>query len=154
MSLMFKISYGLYILSATDGDKDNACVINTLSQQTAAPERLSVTVNKANLTHDYIAKSGKCAVGVLATDATFDTIKNFGMQSGKTVNKFANIDTVRAENGVLVPVKGVLGYFELKVENSIDFGTHTMFVCSIAGLTDLRQAEPLTYSYYQSNIKP
>lgn len=154
MSLMFKISYGLYILSASDNGKHNACMINTLAQQTSNPERLSVTVNKANLTHDIIAKTKLCSVSVLGEDTAFETIKRFGMQSGRNADKFDNIATLTTQNGHIIPENGCIGYFDLRVENSIDFGSHTMFVCSVTGSNQLRQSPALTYDYYQTNIKP
>ncbi|MEG2541457.1 MAG: flavin reductase [Clostridia bacterium] len=154
MNLMFKISYGLYLLAANDGNRDNACMINTFMQQTNAPETFSVTVNKTNLTHDMIAKSKKCVVAILSTSTKFETIKNFGMQSGKTANKFEGVAAERAQNGVLVATDGVIGYFELDVESSVDMGTHTMFILKATANKVLADGEPLTYGYYQSNIKP
>lgn len=154
MNLLFQISYGLYILSAKEGDKDNACVINTLIQQTSSPERLSITVNNANYTCDMIKKSGVCAVTVLATYVNFDTIKNFGMQSGRTVNKFYGQYYDVTPSGIKIPLFGALGYFELKVAETHDLGTHTLFICDIAYKENIAEGEPLTYAYYQNNIKP
>lgn len=155
MNLLFKISYGLYILSSEADGKRGGCMINTLAQQTSTPERFSVTVNKQNFTHDLIVKSGKFAVAVLSKKTTFDLIKGFGMRSGKDVDKFADIPTVKASNGCYVPTEGTLGYFEMKVVDKIDFGTHTMFVAEpTATVALVDSGEELTYAYYQSDIKP
>ncbi len=156
MSLLFKITYGLYVLSAKDEDKNNACVINTVMQQTAVPERVSVTVNKDNYTHDMIKKSGCCAVSVLDTSTKFDLIKNFGMQSGRGgVDKFEGYKTTYTKSGIKVLTDNCMGYMELKVDSSVDMGTHTMFVCSIAdSVTNTSKFEPLSYAYYHAHVKP
>lgn len=155
MNLMYKISYGLYVLCSGDGQKDGGCIVNTLMQQSSAPERLTVTANKLTYTHELIKNSGKCAVAVLSNDTSFDFIKNFGFQSGRTINKFEKIESKRTQSGVLVPVTdNIIGYFDFKVEDSIDFGSHTMFVVSTVQSEAYKDAEPLTYNYYQANIKP
>ena len=156
MNLMFKITYGLYLLCAKDGEKDNACVINTFAQQTSAPETFSVTVNKQNLTTDMLKNSGKCAVAILSDKANFDLIKRFGMQSGKTADKFDGIESELTPAGVRVPkTNGVLGYFELEVVKTYDMGTHVMFVLApTSNKAFVEDGEALTYAYYQSNVKP
>lgn len=154
MSLYNKISYGLYLIASTDENKSNACIINTLIQLTSVPEQVSVTVNKLNLTHDYILKSGKCCALLLDTDTRFEVFKSFGMRSGKTVNKYENIPTIACENGVILPDIGGIGYFELKVNKSVDVGTHTVFVCDVTAIKAFADSEPLTYAYYHANIKP
>lgn len=155
MNLLFKISYGLYVLSAEADGVYGGCMINTLSQQTSAPEKFSVTVNKANFTHELIRKSGKFAVAVLSRSTSFELIKGFGMRSGKDADKFEGVPFVTAENGCKVPTEGVLGYFEMAVEDSIDFGSHTMFVAKRTDTVALAEdGEELTYAYYQSDIKP
>lgn len=155
MNLLFKISYGLYVLVAHEDKKDNGCIINTLMQQTSNPEVLTVTVNKLNCTHDMILNTGIASCAIISERATFDIIKGFGMRSGKTENKYEGIKSRRAKNGCLIPIDGVIGYFDLKVSNKIDMGTHTQFICQP---TDrqffLEEDEPLTYSYYQKHIKP
>jgi flavin reductase (DIM6/NTAB) family NADH-FMN oxidoreductase RutF len=155
MNLMFKISYGLYVLCGGAEGKDGGCIVNTLVQQSSSPELLSVTANKLTYTHKLITESGKCAVALLSTETTFDFIKNFGFQSGKDVDKFAAIKSKRTQSGILVPITdNVIGYFDFKVENSVDFGSHTMFVLSCKANEAFRDAEPLTYNFYQSSIKP
>ena len=155
MNLLFKISYGLYVLSSESEGKRGGCMINTLSQQTSTPERFSVTVNKGNFTHDLIEQSGKFAVAVLSKATPFSLIKGFGMRSGRDVDKFADMPCVQAANGCYVPTEGVLGYFEMSVKSTIDFGTHTMFVAEPTATVVLKdEGEELTYAYYQSDIKP
>ena len=155
MNLLFKISYGLYVLTSEHDGKRSGCMINTLAQQTSSPERFTVTVNKLNHTHDVISESGKFVVAVLSQSATFDLIKGFGMRSSRDVDKFDGIDCVTANNGCPVPVNGVLGYFEMKVESTVDFGTHTMFVASVTNTaTFADDGKELTYAYYQSDVKP
>lgn len=156
MNLLFKISYGLYTLCAGDGGKESGCIINTFAQQTATPETFSVTLNKQNFTHELIVRSGECAVAVLSQKTDFDFIKRFGMQSGRDTDKFEGIESVVAKNGVRVPKsKGVLGYFALKVQKSIDMGTHTMFVLeSVQTQNFADDGDALTYDYYQTFVKP
>ena len=156
MNLLFKISYGLYTLCAGDGGKESGCIINTFAQQTATPETFSVTLNKQNFTHELIVRSGECAVAVLSQKTDFDFIKRFGMQSGRDTDKFEGIESVVAKNGVRVPkCKGVLGYFALKVQKSIDMGTHTMFVLeSVQTQNFADDGDALTYDYYQTFVKP
>lgn len=155
MNLLFKISYGLYVLSSESDGRRGACMINTLAQQTSSPERFSVTVNKANYTHRLISESGKFAVAVLGENTSFDTIKGFGMRSGRDVDKFDGVAYETAQNGCAVPTDGALGYFEMTVDDSIDFGTHTMFVAhTTATKTFADDGNALTYDYYQRFVKP
>ena len=155
MNLLFKISYGLYVLCAEHKGEYGGCMINTLSQQTSDSERFSVTVNKLNRTHDLVKKSGKFAVAVLSKHTPFSLIKGFGMRSGRDCDKFEGVSYVPADNGCKVPTEGVLGYFEMNVEKEIDFGTHTMFVASLTNTVALEEnGDELTYAYYQSDIKP
>ncbi|NLT17796.1 MAG: High molecular weight rubredoxin [Firmicutes bacterium ADurb.Bin080] len=155
MNLLFKISYGLYVLAAHENDKDNGCIINTLMQQTSSPEVLTVTVNKLNCTHDMIEKTGIASCAIISEKATFDIIKGFGMRSGKTENKYEGVAAIRAKNGCLIPTDGVIGYFDLKVSSKVDMGTHTQFICQPTDRVVFSEGdEPLTYSYYQKYIKP
>lgn len=155
MSLLFKISYGLYLLSANADGKDNGCIINTLMQQTSSPEKVSVTVNKANFTTALIQKSKKCVVNILSEEAQFELFKHFGMQSGRNVNKFANFNTISSQSGIKTIEFFSLGFMELNVEQEIDLGSHIMFVCSIAQSEVFEnKSNPLTYAFYHANIKP
>lgn len=154
MNLLFKISYGLYVAAAGADGRDSGCIINTLMQQTATPERFTVTINKANYTTELIKKSGKLSVALLSKDTTFAFIKALGMQSGRDVNKFEGMACERGDNGVLVPTENVIGYFEMQVEDAVDMGTHIQFLLSVTAIKNIADREPLTYAYYQSDIKP
>ncbi len=165
---MFKLSYGLFVCTAVKGDKKNGCIINTAMQLASEPNRISVAVNKANLTHDMIKETGVCNVSVLSQEASFDTFKHFGFQSGRDVDKFAGFSggsgaqTIEgtsigyeiAENGVPFITSGTNAYFSLKVEQQIDLGSHTLFICEPTFMTVLSGVSSCTYEYYQSNIKP
>jgi len=153
---LFKIGYGLYVLTAMAHDKHNGCIINTLQQVTSDPLRISITVNKANLTHDMIAHTGEFNVSVLSQEATFDLFKHFGFQSGRTAEKIAGQwDLVGwAENGLSYVKKATNAYLSGKVFQSIDLGTHTLFLADVTDAKVLSDAETATYSYYHASIKP
>lgn len=152
---MFKIGYGLYILTAKDGEKDNGCVINTAIQVTSTPNRISVTVNKQNYTHDMIMKTGVFNVSILSEKATFDVFKHFGFQSGRDVDKFADYkDATRSENGLYYVTGDTNAYISGKVINTLDLGTHTMFIADVTDAEVLANVPTTSYDYYQKNIKP
>jgi flavin reductase (DIM6/NTAB) family NADH-FMN oxidoreductase RutF len=153
---MFKISYGLYVLTAKDGEKDNGCIINTLLQVTDTPALTGViAVNKRNYTHDIIVKTKEFNISTLSTDTPFEVFKNFGFQSGRSVDKFAdNTDIKRSENGLVYLPKCSNAFLSFKVTDIIDFGSHSMFRADIVNGEVLSNTESLTYSYYQQHIKP
>lgn len=152
--VMNKLSYGLFVLTAKDGDKDNGCIINTAAQVTTTPNRIIVTVNKENYTHDMIKKTGGFNVSVLDESATFDTFQHFGFQSGRDTDKFAEITFARAENGIAYLTKECNAYISGKVTDTIDLGTHTMFIADVTGGEALSDNSSATYAYYHANIKP
>lgn len=152
---MFKLSYGLVVLSANKDGKDNGCIINTVTQITDSPKRISIAVNKANFTHDMIIDTGVFNVSVLTEKVTFDEIKHFGFQSGINVNKFENYDTkARTENGILYVHKYANAVISGKVINTIDCGTHTVFIAEVTEAKVLSNEKSVTYDYYFANIKP
>ena len=178
---MFKLSYGLFVCTAVRGDKMNGCIINTAGQVASEPNRISIAVNKANYTHDMIKETGKCNISVISKDASFDLFKHFGFQSGRDVDKFAGdggagagengsgdgsgvvaagtvadgkISYGMAENGIPYIISGVNAYFSLKVEQELDLGSHTMFICEPVFMTVLSDTSSCTYEFYQSDIKP
>lgn len=154
-NVIFKFSYGLFILSAKDGDKDGGCIINTAMQATAEPFKASVTVNKLNYTHDMIKKTGKFNVSFLSEDADFDLFKTFGFQSGKDVDKFEGFDGCeRADNGIYYVTRGTNAMISVDVEQTFDIGTHTIFVGTVTEEKDLTDKASCTYNYYQNSIKP
>lgn len=152
---MFKLSYGLFVLTAKDGDKDNGCIINTAIQAASTPNQLSICVNKANCTHDMIMKTGEFTVSIISQDANFDLFKHFGFQTGHKVNKFADFDKCkRGANGIYYITEGTDAYISVKVDKTEDLGSHTMFVGEITDMEVLSDAQSATYAYYFEHIKP
>lgn len=152
---MFKISYGLYLLTAHENGKDNGCIINTLSQVTSTPNRISITVNKQNYTHDMIKNTGIFNVTMLSTETTFEIFKHYGFQSGRDVDKIAPGAVLpRTENGVIYLAFSSVAYVSGKVVQEVDLGTHTMFIADVTDCDVISEAEPLTYAYYHKHIKP
>lgn len=151
---MYKIGYGLYILTACT-DMDNGCIINTAMQVTTTPNRISVTVNKSNKTHDMLLEGGKFNISVLSEDATFSVFQHFGFQSGRDLNKFDKYSHAkRSENGVYYITEGTNAYISGSVVQTVDLGTHTMFIADVTGGEVLGEAPSVTYAYYQEQIKP
>ena len=152
---MFKLSYGLFVLTAREGEKDNGCITNTAIQVTSEPNRISIAVNKANYTHDMVMHTRKFNVSILSQEASFDTFKHFGFQSGRNVDKFADFTACkRAENGIYIITEGTNAYISAEVEQTIDLGTHTLFIAKVTDLDVLSSVSSATYEYYQNNIKP
>ena len=152
---MHKLSYGLFVLTAKDGSKDNGCIINTAIQVASEPNQLSISVNKANLTHDMILKTGVFTVSSISQRAGFDLFKRFGMQSGRNVDKFDGFSACkRAENGLYYITEGTNAFFCGKVTQSIDLGSHTLFIAAIEDMEVLNDEPSTTYAYYQEHIKP
>ena len=153
-NVMFSLTYGLYVVTAREGSKDNGCITNTAAQVTATPNRISLTVNKANYTHDMIVRTGEFNVSILSEKASFDTFKHFGFQSGRDVDKFADYPAAkRAANGIYYTTDGTNAWMSAKVVQSIDLGTHTMFIASVEDMDVLSDVPSATYAYYQSHIK-
>ena len=150
----FKRSYGLCVVTAHEGDKDNGCITNTVVQQTTTPNRISVTINKNNLTHDMILRTGVFNVSVLSESSSFDTFKHWGFQSGKDVDKTVGITFYRLENGVIYIVEGVNAVLSAKVEQAIDLGTHTLFIAEVTDAFSTDETPSATYAYYHKRIKP
>lgn len=152
---MFKLSYGLFVLTARDGDKDNGCIVNTVQQVTSSPNRIIVAVNKGNYTHDMIKKTGVFNVSVLTEEAPFDIFKRFGFQSGRDTDKFAGCDCFkRAENGVVYVGRYVNAFISGKVAETVDLGTHTLFIADVTDGEVLSDVNSITYAYYHKNTKP
>lgn len=155
---MYKLSYGLFVCTAVQGDKKNGCITNTVIQVASEPNQLSVAINKANFTHDMIKETGLCNVSVISQEADFELFKHFGFQSGKDVDKFdssfSSDKYAMAENGIPYITVGTNAYFSLKVDRTVDLGSHTLFICQPAFMTVLSDAPSCTYEYYQNNIKP
>ncbi|MDY3239629.1 MAG: flavin reductase [Anaerovoracaceae bacterium] len=153
---MFKFSYGLFVLTAKDGDKDNGCIINTAAQLTSKPNRINIAVNKANFTHDMIMKTGVFNISVLSEKAEFDTFKRFGFASGRDTDKFAGFEPYaeRSANGLYYVTKGVNAFMSAKVIDAHDYGTHTLFIAEVTEAQILSPDPSVTYAYYFAHIKP
>jgi len=152
---MYKLSYGLFVLTARDGDKDNGCIINTAIQAASTPNQMSICVNKANYTHDMVMKTGEFTVSVISQEASFDLFKHFGFQSGRDVNKFADYTACeRGTNGINYVTEGTNAYISVKVDKTEDLGSHTMFIGEITDMEVLSEVPSATYEYYMNNIKP
>ncbi len=152
---MYKLSYGLFVLTARDGEKDNGCIINTAIQAASEPNQLSICVNKANYTHDMIKRTGKFTVSVLSEQADFELFKHFGFQSGRDVDKFPNFTgCARGADGLYYITEGTNAYISVTVDKTVDLGSHTMFIGEITDMAVLSDTPSTTYEYYQNHIKP
>ena len=152
---IYKLSYGLFVLTAKEGEKDNGCIINTAIQAASTPNQLSICVNKQNYTHDMVKRTGEFTVSVLSQNAEFGMFKHFGFQSGRDVNKFENFTQCsRGANGIYYITEGTNAYLSVKVKKTEDLGSHTMFIGEITDMEVLSEAPSVTYDYYLNNIKP
>ena len=146
------ISYGLYLLSAKENGKDNACIINTAVQVANGP-KISVSVAKGGLTHDMIKNTGEFNISMISTEADFDLFRHFGMQSGRNVDKFRDCQPQFSDNGLYYMTSKANAYMSVKVEEIIDIGSHTLFIGEMTDGDIISDAAPCTYAYYHSNIK-
>ena len=152
---MYKLSYGLFILTAKEAEKDNGCIINTAIQAASEPNQLCICVNKANYTHDMIQRTGKFTVSVLSQNAQFELFKHFGFQSGRDTNKFKTFKKcARGTNGIYYITEGTNAYISVTVNKTENLGSHTMFIGEITDMEVLSDFASVTYEYYQNNIKP
>ena len=151
---LFKIGYGLYVVTSNDGNKDNGLIVNTVTQLTDTPLRVAVNINKANYSHDVIKKTGKLNVNCLNVEAPFAIFKKFGFVSGKDVDKFLGDEVLRSDNGLRVLPSYINAFISLKVDQYVDLGTHGMFICSVTESKTINNIETMTYNYYQANVKP
>ncbi len=152
---MYKLSYGLFVLTAKDEVKANGCITNTAIQVASEPNQISFAVNKANYTHDMIMKTRTCNISVISEAAEFALFKHFGFQSGRDVDKFADYtDCEDAPNGIPYITKGINAYFSIAVKQTVDLGSHTLFIGEPTEMEVLSDVASATYGYYQSNIKP
>lgn len=151
---LFKIGYGLYVVTSNDGKKDNGLIVNTVSQLTDTPLRVVVNINKLNYSHDVIKKTGILNVNCLNVEAPFSVFQQFGFVSGRDKDKFEGEEVLRSENGLRVLTKYVNAFFSLKVEQYVDLGTHGMFICTVTESKTINNVETMTYNYYQANVKP
>ena len=154
MTALFKIGYGLYVVTSNDGKKDNGLIVNTVSQVTNTPNRIAVTINKDNYSHHVIKQTGIMNLNCLSTDAPFSVFETFGFQSGRTADKFANLKPLRSDNGLAFLPRYINSFMSLKVEQYVDLDTHGMFICTITEARVISDVETMTYTYYQNHVKP
>ena len=154
MTALFRIGYGLYVVTSNDGRKDNGLIVNTVTQLTDNPYRVAVNINKANYSHHVIRQTGVLNVNCLSIDAPFSVFQQFGFQSGRTVDKFAGQKINRSGNGLVFLDKYINAFMSLKVEQYVDLDTHGIFICSVTEARVMSDQDTMTYTYYQQNVKP
>ena len=154
MTALFRIGYGLYAVSSRDGEKDNMLIVNTVTQVTAVPNRIAVTINKENYSHHIIKKTGYMNVQCLTESTPMSLFERFGFVSGRNVDKLEGIKTTRSSNGLAVLTDNINSYMSLRVESYVDLDTHGMFVCAVDDAKVLNNKKTMTYEYYHSNVKP
>ena len=152
---MYKLTYGLFVLTANENGKDNGCIINTAIQAAGDPNQVSISVSKQNYTHDMIVRTGKFTVSSITEKADFSLFKRFGFQSGKDTDKFQGFHGwMRGINGVTYITESTNAYISVEVEKSVDLGSHTLFIGKVTDMEVLSDDKSVTYEFYQSNIKP
>lgn len=152
---LYKIGYGLYVLTANENGKDNGCIINTVMQVTSDPCKIEIAVNKANYTCEMIQRTKKFNISILDEDTPFDVFKIFGYQSGRNIDKFAEFsDTKRSPNGLLYITKNTNAFMSAYVKQEIDLDTHILFIAQLVEAEVLSEKPTATYDYYQRKIKP
>ncbi len=154
LTALFNIGYGLYVVTSNDGKKDNGLIVNTVTQVTNTPNRIAVTINKENYSHHVIKQTGKMNINCLTVEAPFKVFEAFGFVSGRNVDKFANCEPLRSDNGLVFLPRYINSFMSLKVEQYVDLETHGMFICSVTEARVLSDRETMTYTYYQNNVKP
>ena len=154
LTALFNIGYGLYVVTTNDGTRDNGLIVNTVSQVTNTPNRIAVTINKQNYSFHTIQKTGVLNVNCLDVSAPFSLFQRFGFQSGRTVDKFAGMEVLRSDNGLAFLPRCINSFMSLKVESYVDMDTHGMFICTVTEARVMSDAETMTYTYYQKNVKP
>ena len=154
MSALFKIGYGLYVITSNDGKKDNGLIVNTVTQVSDSPNRVAVNINKQNYSHHVIKQTGKLNVNCLSVEAPFSIFERFGFQSGRTVDKFADLRPLYSDNGLAFLPRYINAFMSLEVENYVDLDTHGMFICKVSEARVMSDKETMSYNYYQEHVKP
>lgn len=152
-NVMYQLTYGLFVLTAKEGDRDNGCIVNTVMQVTDQPNRICAVVNKSNYTHDMIVNTGTFNVSILTENSKFETYQHWGFQSGREVDKTEGISIARSENGLVYLPEETNGYLSCKVVSMTDLGTHTMFIADVVEGVSFNDDPSVTYAYYHKNIK-
>lgn len=148
LKALYSISYGLYVIASKDGHRINGQIANTVFQISNDPPTIAISINKKNLTHEFIKKSGLFTVSVLSQEAPLSIIGQFGFKSGRDADKFAGVNCRTTPNGLPYLVDDVLASVEARVVQNVDAGTHSIFVGEITQADVLKQGNPMTYAYY------
>ncbi len=154
LTALFRIGYGLYVVTSNDGVKDNGLIVNTVTQVSDNPNRVAVNINKQNYSHHVIRQTGVLNVNCLSVDAPFSVFECFGFRSGRAADKFAGMEVTRSDNGLAILPNYINAALSLKVEDYVDLGSHGMFICSVTEARVMNDRETMTYTYYQKNVKP
>ena len=145
LTALFKLGYGLYVVTSNDGKKDNGLILNAISQ---------VSDTKIAVSHDVIKATGKMNINCLSVEAPFAVFQTFGFKSGRDTDKFADCSPERSENGLAVLPKHINAYISLEVEQYIELDTHGLFICTVSEAKVVSDEESMTYAYYYANVKP
>ena len=148
LKALYKLGYGLYVVSSIKGSRRNGQIANTVFQITSEPPTIAVSINKNNLTHQFITESKVLSVSVLSQDTPLSFIGRFGFKSGRDINKLEGINYKIGETGAPVVIDNTLAYLEVKVNKEVDVGTHTIFIGELVGAEVIKEGEPMTYAYY------
>jgi len=154
MTALFRIGYGLYVVTSHDGQKDNGLIVNTVTQISDSPNRVAVNINKQNYSHHVIKQTGKLNVNCLDVTAPFSIFQRYGFQSGRTADKFEGVEELRSSNGLRFLPQHVNAMMSLEVESYVDLGSHGMFICTVTEARVMNDKDTMTYTYYQQNVKP
>jgi len=154
LTALYKLGYGLYVVTCNDGKKDNGLIVNTVSQVADNPNKIAVTINKANYSHHVIKQSGIMNVNCLTVEAPFKVFEAFGFKSGRNVDKFADCTPLRSDNGLVILPRYINAVLSLKVEQYVDLESHGMFICTVTEARTISDRESMTYAYYHANVKP
>lgn len=148
------IGYGLYVATTHDGKKDNGCIIDAVSQVSSTPVRIAISARKGNYTFEVIRNTGKVNINTLDSSAPFELFKHFGYQSGRDVDKFAEIPELRSENGLRILPGAINAWMSLEVEQYLDLDSHGLFICTATESAAVSDADSMSYAYYQKQVKP
>lgn len=154
LSALTNIGYGLYVVTSNDGEKDNGLIVNTVTQLTDSPNRVAVTINKANYSYHVISQTKKMNVNCLSTAAPFAVFEKFGFQSGRNTDKFEGCEPLRSDNGLVFLPRHINSFMSLEVVQYVDLDTHGMFICEITEARVISDDPSMTYAYYHENVKP
>jgi len=148
LKALYKLGYGLYIVTSIKGKRLNGQIANTVFQITSEPPTIAVSINKNNLTHEFIKESKVLAVSVLSQDTPLSFIGHFGFKSGRDIDKLSGINYKIGETGAPVVTDNTLAYLEARVDKEVDVGTHTIFIGKLVRAEVIKEGEPMTYAYY------